>query len=264
MNYWNKKDELKIHAIEHTKEMDADYHNEIADSVNESSIFGVDFTYNPIMNINSPNMNIYIEDSDSVTAVMKNYNPEEKMAVLNFASYKNPGGMFLNGSNAQEENLCHSSFLYNVLIQFKNSYYYWNNCHKNRSLYLNRAIYSPNIFFFSQKKIVPCDVITCAAPNIAAAKKYYDVSDFENSQILRERINFILSIANHQNVDTLILGAFGCGVFGQNPSEVAGIFKELFLTTYKNCFNKVIFAIPSGNKNNYNSFIKSLIGDLYD
>ena len=264
MNYWNKKDELKIHAIEHTKEMEQYYCNEITDSINESSVFGIDFTYNPIVDIKNSSMNICFEDSDSVTAIIRHYNSQEKMAVLNFASYKNPGGMFLNGSNAQEENLCHSSFLYNVLIRFKNSYYYWNNCHKNKSLYLNRAIYSPNIFFFRQKKIVRCDVITCAAPNIAAARKYCQVSDFENSEVLKERINFILSIANYQKANTLILGAFGCGVFGQNPSEVANIFKELLSTTYKNCFNKVIFAVPIGNKNNYNNFMKNLIGDSYD
>jgi uncharacterized protein (TIGR02452 family) len=44
-------------------------------------------------------------------------------------------------------------------------------------------------------------------------------------------------------VDFPILGAFGCGVFKQNPTEVANIFKEL-INNYE--FKGVLFAIPGG------------------
>ena len=94
-------------------------------------------------------MKIEVVDMDSVSAIFQY--AENNTAVLNFASYKNPGGMFVNGSKAQEECLCHESFLYNVLKENQN-YYNWNNQHKNRALYLNRALYSPNIKFFHEDK----------------------------------------------------------------------------------------------------------------
>ena len=69
-------------------------------------------------------MTAMIVAEDSVEAIM-NYS-QGKTAVLNFASYKEPGGGFMAGSQAQEESFCHESFLYNVLRQFQ-YYYDWNN-----------------------------------------------------------------------------------------------------------------------------------------
>ena len=61
-------------------------------------------------------------------------------------------------------------------------------------------------------------------------------------------------------VDTLILGAFGCGVFGQDPIEVATIFKE-YLGKYPFVFDKVIFAIPNKESTNYLAFNEILNGE---
>lgn len=187
---------------------------------------------------------------------MKYGNPST--AVLNFSSYKNPGGMFLNGSKAQEECLCHESFLYNVLSQFVLEFYDWNNLHKNKALYLNRGLFSPDIWFFRENSHVECSVITCAAPNKSAAQKYQNVSDEENTKILRSRIKFVLDMAKDNNVSTLILGAYGCGVFGQDATEVANIFKEYLTTTHK-YFDTVVFAVPSGRDGNYEKFVKVFV-----
>ena len=59
-------------------------------------------------------------------------------------------------------------------------------------------------------------------------------------------------------METLILGAYGSGVFGQNPKEVAYIFIKM-LKAYDYHFEKVIFAIPEGNNNNYESFKEVLL-----
>ena len=166
---------------------------------------------------------------------------KEKTAVLNFASYRHPGGGFLNGSMAQEEAICHASFLYNILREFTD-YYEWNEAHYNMGLYMNRALYSPDVFFFGDNENrVTADVITCAAPNRSMLLKDGRFSEEENEAALRDRIRFIRDICDSESVDVLISGAFGCGVFAQKPEEVARLFKDCFSDTE---VKKVIFAVP--------------------
>lgn len=191
-------------------------------------------------------MEISITEIDSVSAILqygRDYNAGN-VAILNFADYKNPGGGFIRGSIAQEECLCHESFLYNVLKKFP-EYYEHNIKNMNKSLYTNRALYSKDVIFERDKMFCKCDVITCAAPNYKSAFDMYNISNEENTKFLRRRIKFVLDIAEHNKVDTLILGAYGAGVFGQSVEEVAHIFKE-YLNENRYCFRKIIFAIIPG------------------
>lgn len=245
MSYWDNKEKLKKQAISHTSYVQDIYKNKIEQCMNDSIIYGVNFNCN---RRNEQPMSIIIEDLDSVSAVFK----YDNSTVLNFASYKEPGGMFFKGSSAQEECLCHSSFLYNVLSKMTD-FYEWNNKNKNKAMYLNRGIYSPNILFMKDNQTCQANVITCAAPNKGTAQKYQNISNEVNTKYLKERIKFVLDIARENNVSTLILGAYGCGAFGQNPIEVANIFKNYLTTTYK-CFDKVVFAIPKGI--NYDKFVQ--------
>ena len=247
--YPNKEERAKL-AQKHTKEMEDLYKDEIEDCIDETLAYNANSKFIE-KRLNNKQI-IIVDEIDSVGAVFKYVNINEITAVLNFASYNNPGGNFINGSKAQEECLCHESYLYNVL-KGRIGYYKINHKNKNRSLYTDRALYSPNVRFTKECKDVFCDVITCAAPNKTAAQKYYNVSDEENSKVLKERIEFVLKIAQDNGVDNLILGAYGCGVFGQDPLEVAKIFKEFLSGKYK-CFNKVIFAIPNKLEVNYRCF----------
>ena len=101
--YWVNKEERARLALAHTKEMEDLYKNEIEDCINETLVY----------NANSKRLNdkqiIIVDEIDSVGAIFKYTNANEITAVLNFASYKNPGGMFIKGSKAQEECLCHES-----------------------------------------------------------------------------------------------------------------------------------------------------------
>ena len=248
--YWVNKEERAKLALNHTKEMEDLYKDEIEDCIDETLAYNANSKFIE-KRLNNKQI-IIVDEIDSVGAVFKYVNINEITAVLNFASYNNPGGKFIDGSKAQEECLCHESYLYNVL-KGRIGYYKINHKNKNRSLYTDRALYSPNVRFTKECKDVFCDVITCAAPNKTAAQKYYNISDEENSKVLKERIEFILKIAQDNGVDNLILGAYGCGVFGQDPLEVAKIFKEFLSGKYK-CFNKVIFAIPNKLEVNYRCF----------
>lgn len=252
--YWQNKEQRATIAREHTKEMQNKYGRCIQTAISATKIYDTDsFNRDFEEDIEDKDAKIIVENIDSVGAVMKYGNPST--AVLNFSSYKNPGGMFLNGSKAQEECLCHESFLYNVLSQFALEFYDWNNRHKNKALYLNRGLFSPGVWFFRENSHVECSVITCAAPNKSTAQKYQNISDEENTKVLRSRIKFVLDMAKDNNVSTLILGAYGCGVFGQDATEVANIFKEYLITTHK-CFDTVVFAVPSGRDGNYEKFVK--------
>lgn len=241
--YWERATHNKKIARNHTDQMSRMFADEIARSAAHSAIFSMPLNANIIAGASgfgTPMDRITVVPKDSVTAIFEE--SEGKTAVLNFASFKNPGGRFFDGSMAQEEALCHASFLYNVLSQYEKDYYAWNREHKNRALYLNRAIYSEDIRFFRNHETKLCDVITCACPNRTAAQKYRLVSDEENRIALEDRCQFVLKVATEFGVETLILGAFGCGVFGQDAKEVAESFKKA-LEQYK--FQKVVFAIPN-------------------
>lgn len=244
--YWKNKNANKVIAKKHTNAMQRLFATEIEDCISLTTICS---GIVPLHGTGYGIPDVVVDDINTVEAIAKYM--DGHTAVLNFASYKEPGGKFLEGSMAQEESLCHSSFLYNVLAQCQ-GYYQWNNEHKNRGLYKNRALYSPNVRFFHGENTYVADVITCAAPNLSTARKYCDVSPQENTAALNSRIQFLLDIAEREKVDTLILGAWGCGVFGQDPEEVAQIFKN---NLPERNIKKVIFAIPAGN-NNFEAFDK--------
>ena len=248
--YWENKLERSKKAKIWTDKMEYENSDLIYKSVKETKLY----TYaldTPVEKTDE--QNIHLMDTDTVSAIcyLAEQGVEGKMAALNFASFKNPGGMFLKGSRAQEECLCHESFLFNVLCRFEKYYYEENRKHLNKSMYENRALYTPDIHFYRDQYDVLCDVITCAAPNFSAGNKYCGVTREYNDDALRKRIRFIMYIAKDNGVKNLILGAYGCGVFGQNPNTVADIMQEA-LKEYK--FENVIFAIPNKNDSNYKAF----------
>ena len=257
MGYFDKKQSMKILALRHTKEMEEKYSKEIDLSASLSTIYYE--VFNPSFIQGKP-QEIKITDADSVEAAFNEYIDEIengkliKPCILNFASYKHPGGMFLEGSSAQEESLCHASNLYNILEKFDKDYYapHRTKGATNRALYNNQAIFTPDVVFEYNKNIFKCDVLTCAAPNYAAASKYYNVTSKENAEVLLDRIKFLRKILEANNVKTVILGAYGCGVFGQDPNLVAKYMNDVFKDSN---IDTIIYAIPRGlNERNYLAF----------
>lgn len=254
-DYWKDKETRAEQAYEYTEKMGQKYEREIVESIRNTKEYGPDPIELCDLGVKNTSMEISVLPLDTVSAIGLMYTDySNKIVALNFASYKNAGGMFLHGSKAQEECLCHESFLYNVLKE-KDSFYFWNRNNKNAALYLNRALYSPRIMFNSNNLECFADVITCAAPNKSAAQKYKLVSDADNTVVLRSRIQFVLDIASDNHADVLVLGAYGCGVFGQDPHEVAAIFNDYLTSSHQN-FKKVVFAIPEGKDKNYKIFKK--------
>ncbi len=202
-------------------------------------------------------------NTDTVSAIIKESKdyPRHIICALNFASYTHAGGGFLSGSMAQEEALCHKSTLYPVLKKCE-PYYAWNIGNKNGGMYKNRALFSKNIIFEDGNTRASADVISCAAPNKSASSGPKTESEEKHqSEILRSRIRFVFAVAAENYPDILILGAWGCGVFGQDPKEVAAIMHEL--TAEYRPAKRIVYAVPSDTrgKENYEAFVQIIHRD---
>lgn len=260
MGYWDNKQSMVAQAAAHTHQMMIKYEKETTESVKNSKIY---YSKDGISNVREPDPTTYhptvkLWDKDSVTAarIACTEYPDSKICILNFASYKEPGGKFIQGSSAQEESLCHASNLYNILLRFDKVYYapHRGKGATNRSLYYNEAIYTPNVIFSNNK----FDVLTCAAPNWSAASRF-GVSLDENNKALKSRIEFIKSILEENKVDIAILGAWGCGVFGQDPATIANYFSEEF---YYSSISTIVYSIPDKNSVNYRAFKEIICGNI--
>lgn len=170
-----------------------------------------------------------------------------KSVRLNFASAKNPGGGFLGGAQAQEESLARSSSLYPSLTANFEMYEY--NRRGSSCLYSDWMIYSPKVPVFRNDDgsliQTPYLVSFLTSPAVNAGvvkqKEAKNINLIEKTN--RERARKFLWIANKENHKTLILGAWGCGVFQNDPAEIAQMFNELLTGEFKNCFERVIVAI---------------------
>lgn len=202
----------------------------------------------------------------------------EKVAVLNFASSTNPGGGVVNGAGAQEECLCRISTLYFTLDTDENWKRFYNPHRKARTpLHNDDILYTKNITVFkndtTSPKLLPenewydVDVITCAAPNLREnPSNRYNSGDGNQRLILNneelyslheKRDSRIFDAAASQNVDVLVLGAFGCGAFMNDPKVVAKVMLSL-AKKYAHFFKTIEFAVycPPYDDSNYRAFME--------
>ncbi len=179
---------------------------------------------------------------------------------LNFASAKNPGGGFLGGSQAQEESLARSSGLYSSLMERHEYYDYNRKC--STSLYSNYMIYSPNVPVFRSdngellKNYYSVSFITAPAVNAGAVLKNEKRKIEQIIPTMINRTEKVLSVAFNHQVDCLVLGAWGCGVFKNNPADIAEIWFNHLMNaeTFKGRFKKIVFAVPGNTYSNYKAF----------
>jgi uncharacterized protein (TIGR02452 family) len=223
--------------------MKENYSDSIQYSITNSRVYKEDFKVDVISH--QYDTKIEVIQQNSQVAVKEATRHDGKVCVLNFASYKNPGGGFLRGAMAQEEALCSVSTLYNILESDKlmEGYYLPNRDEKNYGLYKDRSIYTDKVLFESSYY---ADVLTCPAPNAGTFNRYHAMHLEEGllKKTQLSRIDHLLSVAYANNVEVLILGAFGCGVFHNNAVDMANYFKQMLSNKYKGVFKEVIFAVP--------------------
>lgn len=173
----------------------------------------------------------------------------EEPCCLNFASAKNPGGGFLSGSQAQEESLARSSGLHFCLERQMEMYEH--NRRLSTSLYSDHMIYSPGVPVFrddgGQLLETPYKLSFISAPAVNAGA----VERNEPEQVplidrtMRVRSERLLWVAARHRHRTLVLGAWGCGVFGNDPAKVADLFAGALGEggKFHNCFERVVYAV---------------------
>lgn len=192
---------------------------------------------------------------------MSRFGPD-RVAVLNFASAKNPGGGFLNGSQAQEESLARASALYACLKHHTG--YYEANRTESSLLYTDHLIVSPRVPVFrddaDQLLEEPWEVtiLTAPAPNAGAVAKNQPQWVGRIEPTFRGRIEQVLSAAVAFDQTALVLGAWGCGVFRNDPADVARRFGEFLLSggPFANAFEHVTFAILDRDGSTIEPFIE--------
>lgn len=203
-------------------------------SLNNIILYTPELTEN--IKLEEPNKNmktLYILSSLPVVSALAQLGNEGKnnIGILNFASAKNPGGGFLNGALAQEESLAMCSNLY--LTQIKKREYYEKNRVCNTMLYTNHMIYSKDIVFIREdsgslwKSPSTASVLTAPAVNMGQYLLKGNTDKVYAEKVMKDRMRKILQVFAKQRNETLILGAYGCGVFKNDPKTVAAYFVEL-------------------------------------
>ncbi|MEO2260868.1 TIGR02452 family protein [Paenibacillus amylolyticus] len=172
----------------------------------------------------------------------------EDVVCLNFASAKNPGGGFLGGSQAQEESLARATGLYPCIAQMDEMYEY--NRKQRSALYSDYMIYSPRVPVIRDDedrlldKFYVSSFITAPAVNAGVVKERGEADDLQIESVMKERIRYILDVAVANGHSTIVLGAYGCGVFRNEPAVVAKYFHDVLVgEAYKDSFERIVFAV---------------------
>jgi uncharacterized protein (TIGR02452 family) len=243
--------EKLIKVYQHTKGMCSDFPMPLSLKHSERIIIEPNFKQKGIINV---------EPLDTVSALIKygNQNSESKTAVLNNASSKRKGGGVENGSIAQEECLFRCSNLFMI----PDVYY---PISSNEFIYTHQATFVKDSYY---NTIFPIDADVITMPAVNLNKNHIDnketkdlVENYEELMIFKIQQMFASAYSNDCN--NIILGAWGCGVFKNDPKVVSDLFnKVLAEPEYRYGFDNIVFAIINDKNsvaNNYEIFLETII-----
>jgi uncharacterized protein (TIGR02452 family) len=171
------------------------------------------------------------------------------VAALNFSSARNPGGGYLNGAQAQEEALCRASALYTCVREVR-EFYDHHRAHRD-PFYSDRVIHSPAVPVFRDDKGHLLDAayvvgfLTSAAPNAGVVLRQTPERAKELPAALARRAERVLETAAAHGYRRLVLGAWGCGVFQNDPAQVAAAFAGLLDEggRFHGYFEHIVFGV---------------------
>lgn len=191
-------------------------------------------------------MTVEVRNTTTLAAVRLLHAQGHNPAALNFASATEPGGGFLSGARAQEEYLARSSGLWACLRG--NPMYDFHSARKD-PFYSHYVIYSPDVPVFRDDRGVlleapyACTILTSPAVHASGVRKYMPQRLGEIGPVMAERILKVLAVAQRHGHRSLVLGAWGCGAFGNDGNQIAGLFRQALEGHFQEAFDHVLFAI---------------------
>tara|TARA_R110000772_G_scaffold20466_2_gene56706 strand:- start:23380 stop:24150 length:771 start_codon:yes stop_codon:yes gene_type:complete len=245
-----------MNATETKREKNIRIFNDTVDIVEElnvqgnSSTFKYDFD-NIAKNIRKNKIGkVLVLPEDTITTTM--LQESKRVCMLNMASPKTAGGGVKRGSVAQEECLFRCTNLYQTIIQ------------DLYPLKTDEALYTKDAIIVKDKNYTPLqtpfrtDCITIAAINLnkfGRSLGSVPKKDSNYIETMKNKIRLMLSLPYQSGCDTLVLGAWGCGVFDNKPSEVAQMFYDVLETeNMRYMFNSIIFGVINDNNSVGNNF----------
>lgn len=219
---------------------------DLSEAINQAVLGTVDYPPEQMLTQHHPawhKTKIEVCNETTLSAVQRLLASGCKPAALNFASATHPGGGFLEGARAQEEYLARSSGLFACL---KDQPMYAYHRQRQDALYTSHMLYSPNVPVFRSddgdllEAPYTVAIITAAAPN---AKYLPTERQPEIRQAFRERIAKLLWIGIQHGHDAIVLGAWGCGAFGNDSKMVSQLFHDALVQDFQGAYQQVVFAI---------------------
>ena len=189
---------------------------------------------------------IHVTNETTLNAARRLISAGQRPVTLNFASATNPGGGFLNGARAQEESLCWSSGLY-ACLEHQALYDF----HRQRHdpIYTDYTLYSPDVPVFRDDdghlldEPYLCSFLTSAAVNANALLQRDPARRSEIEPAMLARIHKVLTLGAAHGHTSIILGAWGCGAFGNDGAEMAAWFDRVLQTDFQGVYETIVFAV---------------------
>lgn len=234
------KEERKAEAAKHLSFVRGLFPSETEESVATVKIYedgeGRDL---PLPEPSAQETTTAVTTAFSVSAL---YQTHGKTVLVDPASFTRPGGNYEEGSFGPEQVICAESNLYPILEGISGEYHRKNRGFARGQLFTDRAAYLSDVVFSREGQIRKADVLVVPEPNRQHALENHR-SERECDTCLAARIETLLRIAASNEVDNVIVGAFGCGRQGFPAEQVIELFQN-WISAHPGSIPHIVFAVP--------------------